>query len=226
MKEVRPDLWQTATENPFPGLNTHAYLLVREHGNVLFYNTGNVEEIAALESLGGVAWQLLSHEDELGKSLNVIAERFGSRLGGHRAELGSFVRYRRPDRLFDKRERLFDEIEILPTRGHSPGSVCFVADAPHGRYLFTGDTIYMTGQDRWRAGFIPGHSSPEDITPLTTSLELLAGLEPDFVFSSAFGAEPGYQPVSGWQWRDIVARAIEALHVMEPAQADTSGDAG
>lgn len=218
MKQIRPNLWQTATEHPFPGLNTHAYLLTRDNGNVLFYNTGHEHEISTMDALGGVNWQLLSHEDELGDSLNTIAERFGSQLGGHRAELKPFSRYRRPDRLFDKREWMFEDIEIIHTPGHSPGSVCFWVDSAHGRYLLTGDTIYYNSTDNWKAGFIPGHSSPDDVAPLTQSLELLAGLEPDFVFSSAFGDEPGFQPISEKAWPEIVSKAIDALHAIDHEQ--------
>ncbi len=60
MKQIFPDLWQTEVESPFPGLTTHAYLLTRKQGNVLFYNTGHVHEIDAMAELGGVDWHFLS----------------------------------------------------------------------------------------------------------------------------------------------------------------------
>ncbi|WP_151702437.1 hypothetical protein [Nitrincola alkalilacustris] len=45
MRQVQTDLWETEVESPFPGLTTHAYLLIRDEGNVLFYNTGHLHEI-------------------------------------------------------------------------------------------------------------------------------------------------------------------------------------
>ena len=86
MQQIREDLWETATETPMPGLTTHAYLLTREAGNLLFYNTSLQQEIERMGELGGVAYQFLSHRDELGDSLMQIRQRFGTRLGGHRPE--------------------------------------------------------------------------------------------------------------------------------------------
>lgn len=106
MRRIRPDLWETSTESPFPGLTTHAYLLERAGGNVLFYNTSHTHELDRIAELGGIAYQLLSHRDEIGESLNTILERFGSSLGGHIAEKAEFGRYRRPDLLLQQRERI------------------------------------------------------------------------------------------------------------------------
>lgn len=82
MRQIQSDLWETDVENPFPGLTTHAYLLTRHDGNVLFYNTGHQHEIERMTDLGGVAYHLLSHQDELGDTINTIHQRFGARLGG------------------------------------------------------------------------------------------------------------------------------------------------
>ena len=61
-------------------LNTHAYFLLRPEGNVLFYNTGNDDDLEEITELGGIQFQLLSHRDESGPSLNRIKDRFGSKL--------------------------------------------------------------------------------------------------------------------------------------------------
>lgn len=45
MKQLFEDLWETGVESPFPGLTTHAYLLGRDTGNVLFYNTSQQADI-------------------------------------------------------------------------------------------------------------------------------------------------------------------------------------
>ena len=36
MRQIQTDLWETDVDSPFPGLTTHAYLLTRDDGNVLF----------------------------------------------------------------------------------------------------------------------------------------------------------------------------------------------
>ncbi|MCH4564573.1 MBL fold metallo-hydrolase [Halomonas sp. EGI 63088] len=212
MQRVQPDVWETEVESPFPGLTVHAYLLVREAGNVLFYNTGHRHEIERMAELGGVAYQYLSHRDEVGETLTLVHERFGARLAGHLAERDDFARVRTPEILFDKRERHLDIIEVIPTPGHSPGSTCFLVDSAHGkRYLFTGDTLYRTKDGGWRAGFIPGHNTPEDRHTLAESLRLLKTLEPDVVFSSAFTGEAGFQELAPGEWPGLVDRALAEL---------------
>jgi hydroxyacylglutathione hydrolase len=212
MKQVQPDLWETEVENPMPGLTTHAYLLTRQDGNVLFYNTGHRHEIDNMAELGGVAYQYLSHRDELGDTLRLIGERFGTRLGGHAKERAAFARIREPDILFRERETHLDNIEIIPTPGHSPGSTCFLVQSPHGKkYLFTGDTIYLGARGEWRAGFIPGYSKEEDRVELAESLRLLRNLDPDIVFSSAFAGDTGFQEMSPGDWPARVDLALKRL---------------
>lgn len=212
MRRVQPDVWETEVEHPFPGLSTHAYLLMREAGNVLFYNTGHRHELERMAELGGVAYQFLSHRDELGESLNVIHERFGATLGGHRAEREDFARVREPELLFERRGLLLEGIEAIPVPGHSPGSTCFLVTSPHGRrYLFTGDTLYRGEGGLWHAGFIPGHSTAEDRRELIESLGLLKPLQPDVIFSSAFAGESGYQALAPGEWPGLVERALAEL---------------
>ncbi|MCZ7597859.1 MAG: MBL fold metallo-hydrolase [Gammaproteobacteria bacterium] len=207
MNRVMPDLWETEVESPHPGLTTHAYLLVRGEGNVLFYNTGHRHEIERMAELGGVARQFLSHRDELGGTINDIREHYGAKLGGHVNEKDDFARIRVPDILFERRETLLGNVEVIPTPGHTPGSTCFLVHAEIGRkYLFTGDTLYLAADGTFRPGLL-SFSNRED---LVASLELLATLEPDVALSSAFGGDSGFKEVSG-QWAEHVAAALEKL---------------
>lgn len=208
MRQVLSDVWETATENPFPGLTTHSYLLTRPGGNLLFYNTSNIDEIGNLSDLGGVAYQFISHQDEIGEGINAIYDRYKAKLVGHAAELESYRSVREPDILIRSRETYLGSIEVIPTPGHTPGSTCFLATAEEGRqYLFTGDTIYRNG-GRWSAGYIKGYSERE---PLIESLRLLAELEPDVVFSSAFAGPAGFQELTPAAWRRYVEDAIVDL---------------
>jgi hypothetical protein len=83
MKQIYPDLWQTTVEHPFHGVNTHAYLFVQKAGNILFYSSGIREEYSQIKALGGIAYQYLSHRDEVGPALSEIKELFGSKLCCH-----------------------------------------------------------------------------------------------------------------------------------------------
>lgn len=212
MQQIREDLWETATETPMPGLTTHAYLLTREAGNLLFYNTSLQQEIERMGELGGVAYQFLSHRDELGDSLLQIRQRFGTRLGGHREEQEEFSRHAPVDILFDEHQTLLGNIDVIPTPGHSPGSTCFLVHSPTGqRYLFTGDTLYRSADGSWRAGFIPGHNSPEDRQTMATSIAGLRDLQPDLVIGSAFAGSSGYQEMGRGEWQEHVDDALERL---------------
>ncbi len=77
MKQLYPDLWQTQPEHPFgPQMSTHAYLLTRSSGNILFYNSTRVDEYDQIRQLGGMAFQFLSHRDEAGKNLQQLKNLF------------------------------------------------------------------------------------------------------------------------------------------------------
>ncbi|MBZ2187742.1 MBL fold metallo-hydrolase [Alcanivorax sp. JB21] len=211
MKQLLPDLWQTEVERPAPGLTTQAYFLVRPQGNILFYNTSHAAEIEHMARLGGVQYQLLSHRDELGESLNLFHERFGTVLGGHAREREDFAQYRTPDILFSRRETFREaalkDIEVIPTPGHSPGSTCFLVTGAAGkRYLFTGDTLYLSRGDIWKPGLLPG----SDKAALVDSLKVLQTLAPDAVFSSAFAGPRSYQ-LAPPDWHGHVETALASL---------------
>jgi hydroxyacylglutathione hydrolase len=212
MRHIQPDLWETEVEAPFPGLTTHAYLLVRDEGNVLFYSTGHPHELDNIEALGGLSHQFLSHRDEVGEALNRIAERFGSKLAGHENERTDIGKVREPDILFRARELHLGNIEVIPTPGHSPGSTCFFVTSPHGkRYLFTGDTIFRGKGGGWLPGFIPGHSTPEDRVMLGKTLRFLRTLAPDVVLGSAFGGDAGFEEMAPTAWPSHVDHALRRL---------------
>lgn len=212
MKQIQPDLWETEVEKPFPGLTTHAYLLTRDEGNVLFYNTSLTPELDRMAELGGIAYQLLSHRDEVGDSLNTIGNRFGCKLGAHTLEQADVARVRVPDLLFTQREPILGNIEVIPVPGHSPGSTSYLVESVHGkRYLFTGDTTYRGEGGVWKAGFIPGYTPPEARLTLAASLRLLGTLKPDLVLSSAFGGDSGFQEMHPDDWAMHTNRAIKTL---------------
>jgi glyoxylase-like metal-dependent hydrolase (beta-lactamase superfamily II) len=209
MRQIQTDLWETDVESPFPGLTTHAYLLTRDDGNVLFYNTGHHHEIDGMAELGGVAHQLLSHQDELGETLVTIHQRFGATLGGHVREREVFAKIRDPDVLFDHRETILNNIEVIPTPGHTPGSTCFQVLSPSGkRYLFTGDTLFLSESGEWRAGYIKGVSDREE---LARSVRLLGTLRPDVVISSAFGGTSGFREETPESWAGAIENALKRL---------------
>jgi hypothetical protein len=206
MKQIFEDLWQTTVEHPFHGVNTHAYLLVQETSNVLFYSSGMRVDYPQIQSLGGIAYQYVSHRDEVGPALAEIKNLFGSKLCCHVLEEPSVKKMASVDYLFDKRETLMGNIEIIPTPGHTNGSVCFLVHSRTGKtYLFTGDTIYMN-HGKWdtRVNGYGGGSKAD----LKKSLAILQGLGPAVIISSASEGDVPFIEVSKEEWESVLGNII------------------
>jgi hydroxyacylglutathione hydrolase len=206
MRQVLADLWETGTDSPSPGLTTHAYLWTG--CNALFYSTATDSDFEAIAELGGVSDQYLSHRDEAGPMLKRIAERFGSRLHAPVAELLEIGQHAHVDVPLGGRHTDANRVEVVPTPGHSPGSVCYQVAGAEGAYLFTGDTLYVSDTGQWAAGFIPGIS---DADALASSLDLLATLEPDVVISSAFQGDSAVHRIDAGRWPVHVEQALAGL---------------
>jgi hydroxyacylglutathione hydrolase len=218
LARIRPDLFQTRTDSPFPGLTTHAFLWTGgATGNVLFYSTASDFDFDAVTDLGGVADQYLSHLDEAGPMLGEIARRFGCRLHAPAAEAPEIARHATVDVLLSARGVDTNGVEVLPTPGHSPGSVCYQVRGALGEtYLFTGDTIFPTEQGTWSTFLPPGRG---DADALRSSVALLGTLEPDLVIASAFAGPTAVQQVDRDSWSRIVTQALDSV---PPVSASTS----
>ena len=210
LTEIREDLFQTRLDRPFPGLTTHSYLWRGPNGNVLFYSPATEVEFDAIDALGGVRSQYLSHLDEAGPNLARIAARFGSRLHAPAAELDDISKHAAVDVPLEAVRGVDDNgVEILPTPGHSPGSTSYLVTGVGGqKYLFTGDTLYRTDRGSWAAGLLPGRG---DAAVLRDSITLLAGVQPQLVISSAFGGHGGFEVVDARRWTEIVDEALAGL---------------
>jgi hydroxyacylglutathione hydrolase len=210
MRPIRADLWEARTDNPHPGLTTHAYLWTGgPDGNVLFYGPQTDADFDDIASLGGVAHHYLSHRDEAGPMLAEVRRRFGARLHAPAIELLEIGRHAHIDVPLASRHVDGSGIEVIPTPGHSPGSTSYLVPGVNGQsYLFTGDTIMLGAEGHWVAGYIPPIS---DATPLGDSLRLLGTLKPDLVISSAFPGETAVHVPGPLRWADCVKQARTRL---------------
>ncbi|CAN3131336.1 MBL fold metallo-hydrolase [Mycobacterium sp. smrl_JER01] len=209
MKQILSDLWETRSDSPFPGLTTHAYLWMP--GNVLFYSPATEVEFDELADLGGVKDQYLSHRDEAGPMLHRITERFRSTLHAPEDDLPDITEHAHVDVPVKGRYVDYNGVEIIPTPGHSPGSVCYLVHGAEGRYLFTGDTLFRSSEGAWWAGYIDGFHTPSDAESIAASLRTLADVSPDFVISSAFQGDSAVHRIDPDAWRGHIAHAIAGL---------------
>lgn len=209
MKQIYPDLWQTNPEHPFPQLTTHAYLLVRSAGNVLFYSSGHSDEYQHIQELAGITHQYLSHRDEAGPALVRIKQLFGSKLCCHRLEERAVSEACPVDLTFQTREIHLGDIEVIPTPGHTDGSTCFLFKSPHGKtYLFTGDTIFPSNNS-WETFVMPKEGGSK--SDMIDSLKLLRSLEPDVVISSASVGRVPFKEMSPGEWQEVVDQTRRSL---------------
>ena len=208
MKQLTEDLWQS-TKYSQGILNSHAYLLQRPGGNVLFYNTGNDDDLDQIAALGGIRYQLLTHRDEAGPSLQRIKERFGSQLACSALEVPTIGKSAAVDIQFQPADSRLEDIEIIHTPGHTDGSLCFFYRSPYGKsYLFTGDTLFQW-EGKWSTIVIPDAGGSE--VGLFQSLQTLRTLRPDMVMSSGFVGELSEIDVSADQWLKIIDKQLGYL---------------
>lgn len=206
MRQVLQDLWETEADSPFPGLTTHAYLWTP--ARALFYSPATATEFGELASQGGIAHHYLSHRDEASAILRSIAQQFNSTLHAPAAELDDINPHHRVDVALSTRHVDANGVEIIPTPGHTPGSICYLVTGAEGRYLFTGDTLIRNPHGEWWAGYIEGIS---DRDSLAASLKLLATLGPQVVISSAYQGDGAVHGIQAGAWQDHVEQALDGL---------------
>jgi glyoxylase-like metal-dependent hydrolase (beta-lactamase superfamily II) len=174
-------LYATPTA-PLPflsGVVVRAFVLERPQGNLIIYNapglTAAAPEIAAL---GPPQRLLVNHWHE-------------AMYGAPQLDVPIFVHDadRRQTRLpiagtFSTRHHLADDLEVIPTPGHTPGTTAFLWDNGEHRLLFPGDSLWVQGGE-WKAVLL-GES---DRAAYLASLALLMDVEFDFLVP--WGSEDG-----------------------------------
>jgi glyoxylase-like metal-dependent hydrolase (beta-lactamase superfamily II) len=168
---------------PFaPSQSIRSYLLQRDGGNVLLYSTtGLAADADAIADRGGIARHYLNHRHEAMFSSDWVE----APLLVHESERAAVERSYRVRATFTRRHTLDDDLEVIPTPGHTPGATAYLWDSGEHRFLFTGDTIYLDG-DEWVAAVLD--SSDRDT--YLESLELMRDLEFDVLVPWAASAEP------------------------------------
>ena len=125
---------------------------------------------------------------------------------------------------FSERSTLGDDFELIPTPGHTPGATAYLWRHNGHRYLFTGDTLYLSDGE-WVAGVL----ASSDREAYLASLELIGELDFDVIVPWAARAasprwDPRIQPTGGaGSRRSSIVSAAEGT--AEPVGAFTQIDA-
>lgn len=159
---------------PFaPTVHARAFLLERPAGNLLVYSTGALAgELDALRGAGGAQRQYLNHWHE--SLWGFAPPELHSRLIAHEADAAEVERRGGEPAVFDRAFHLDEDFEAIPIPGHTPGATAYLWDTGEHRLLFTGDSLYLDG-DEWRVAVL----GSSDRARYLESLELIRELEFD-----------------------------------------------
>jgi glyoxylase-like metal-dependent hydrolase (beta-lactamase superfamily II)/ferredoxin len=115
-----------------------SYFIKRDSGNIMIDSPRYLTKLSkSLRKLGGIKWQLLSHQDDVADT-DLYHEDFNSTRLMHIADSKSKTSHF--ENLFNNNEpfQLDPEVTIIPVPGHTRGSVCYLYK---NKYLFTGDHL-------------------------------------------------------------------------------------
>jgi hypothetical protein len=189
---------------PFaPSLHVRSFLLRRREGNVLIYGAPGVDA-DTFADLGGIARAYLNHwhEASFGPDLPEVP------LFVHEADRAAAAARRHVRASFSRRHTLDDDLEVIPTPGHTPGATAFLWDNGQHRFLFTGDTLYLRD-----GGWVAAVLDSSDRARYLESLELIRGLDYDVLVPWAASAgNPYYAVTSNGEARRRVEAVIERIH--------------
>ena len=198
-----PGLRASAPEPlPFaPEVEIRAFVLEREAGDIALYSTAGVD-------LHGVARQYLNHGHEaMFPPSRPIAPVFV-----HEADRQAVERSLPVRATFSRRHTHDDDLEIIPTPGHTPGATAYLWSGGGQRLLFTGDTLYLNDGE-WIAAVLES----SDRAAYLDSLRLIRELEFDVLvpWAATRGA-----PYAAFTDRADTRRRIDAIIERLEAGAD------
>jgi len=148
-----------------------SYVLERTDGNVIIYNSPGVSDAAdAIRDLGPASHLLINHAHESMYG----APALDVPIWVHKRDREEVARDLSVAGAFTGRQWIGDDLEVIPTPGHTAGTTSFLWDSGDRRYLFTGDFIWIE-QGNWKAVVLDGGLRDEYVA----SLELVRDLDFD-----------------------------------------------
>ncbi len=175
-------------ELPFmANAQVRSFVLERPEGNVIVYNSPGLSEAAdGIRALGDVARLLINHGHEamygpprLDAPVFVHERDRAETAAGGLPVSGTFARRRMID----------DDLEVIPTPGHTPGATSYLWESGAHRFLFTGDFLWVE-YGEWKAVVLGG----SDRAASLDSLRLIRDL--DFDVLVPWAAMKGEPPVN------------------------------
>lgn len=161
------------------GVVVRAFVLQRPQGNTIVYNAPGISEAAdEIRGSGRPERLLLNHHHE-------------AMYGAPSLDVPVFIHEADRARVdlpiagtFSERHMIDDDLEAIPTPGHTPGATMFLWDNGAHRFLFSGDSLWVQGGE-WKAVLL----GDSDRAAYLDSLALLKAV--DFDVLVPWGVEVG-----------------------------------
>ncbi len=165
----------------------YTYLLRRPAGNILFATKADIaDDWEALEALGPVSHILLGDRHHVGAATARLSAKLAVPLSATRGEAEAARQPDLPiaDILRDGRYHLADDLEVIPTPGHTRGAVSYLWSNGGRRFLFIGDTLVPI-DGRW-AFWVTRPNRPL----MRRTIDSLRDVPFDVILSNSFACTP------------------------------------
>ncbi len=179
-----------------------SYLLDRPEGNIIIYNSSGIGKASdEIEKIGTSIGLFLNHHHE-------------AMFGKQDLDVPIWINEKDEQKAnmpitntFSTEQKIGNDLEIIPTPGHTQGTTSFLWDNGEHRFLFPGDSIWFQNGE-WKA-VVLGDS---DRSAYLESLETMKKLDFDFIvpWGVEEGSPAGYA-ISKDQKIEIFDKIIERL---------------
>jgi glyoxylase-like metal-dependent hydrolase (beta-lactamase superfamily II) len=185
-----------------PGAKTqYTYLLRRPAGNILLATKADMaDDWDALRGLGRVSHILLGDRHHVGPASAELSAKLGVPLSASKVEAIAARQKNVPidDVLRDGRHHLADDLEVIPTPGHTKGAVSYLWSNGGRRFLFIGDTMVPI-DGRWEF-WVTRPNRPL----MRQTIDMLRSVAFDVILSNSFACTPD-------AWFELTPEDREAL---------------
>lgn len=129
------------------GVDLRSFVLETRDGVLIVYNTPGIDAAATeIEALGRPTRLLINHYHE---------EMYGQPtldvpVYVHQRDRAGIENSMRVAGVFTERETIGDDLEVIPSFSHTPGTTFYLWDSGEHRFLFPGDAIWVV-DGVWRA---------------------------------------------------------------------------
>jgi hypothetical protein len=208
LQEIFPSLFwlrspKRAAATPF------TYVLRRPSGNLLLGTKENLSSFTdALESLGGIESILLGDRHHALPHSAAFARQCGVALTASDIEAKALRQagVEVGNALPHARAQFADDLEIIPTPGHTRGAFSYLWTNGKRRYLFIGDTL-VPQEGAWEF-----YVTRANRAEMLRTVQLLATLKFDVILSNSFTATPvAWLEVTSQSRARIFASVLERL---------------